>query len=331
MVNSFRARALIVDDDLANLNTTLGRAAEGLARSLEQRDVDVVRAFSFEDGEAVVVSDAAIQAVLLNWDLGTDDEGSHRQAMDLLGKLRERHGEVPVFLLAERRTATRTITIEVAEIVDEFVWLLEDTPDFIAGRILAAIGRYRASVLPPYARALADYSRLREHSWSAPGHQGGIAFTKIPAGRAFFDFYGENLFRTDMGIERGQLGSLLDHTGPVLNSERYAARVFGAHRSYSGVVGTSGSNRTIMQACMSDGDLVLLDRNCHKSIEQGLILTGARPIYLLPTRNRYGIIGPISPSQLEPEALQSKTKASPLTRDLVGSRPVYSVHHQLHL
>ena len=325
MVNSFRARALIVDDDLANLNTTLGRAAEGLARSLEQRDVDVVRAFSFEDGEAVVVSDAAIQAVLLNWDLGTDDEGSHRQAMDLLGKLRERHGEVPVFLLAERRTATRTITIEVAEIVDEFVWLLEDTPDFIAGRILAAIGRYRASVLPPYARALADYSRLREHSWSAPGHQGGIAFTKIPAGRAFFDFYGENLFRTDMGIERGQLGSLLDHTGPVLNSERYAARVFGAHRSYSGVVGTSGSNRTIMQACMSDGDLVLLDRNCHKSIEQGLILTGARPIYLLPTRNRYGIIGPISPSQLEPEALQSKTEASPLTRDLVGSRPVYSV------
>ena len=68
-----------------------------------------------------------------------------------------------------------------------------------------------------------------------PGHQGGIAFTKIPAGRAFFDFYGENLFRTDMGIERGQLGSLLDHTGPVLHSERYAARVFGAHRSYSGV------------------------------------------------------------------------------------------------
>src|SRR6476619_303416 len=215
MVNSFRARALIVDDDLANLNTTLGRAAEGLARSLEQRDVDVVRAFSFEDGEAVVVSDAAIQAVLLNWDLGTDDEGSHRQAMDLLGKLRERHGEVPVFLLAERRTATRTITIEVAEIVDEFVWLLEDTPDFIAGRILAAIGRYRASVLPPYARALADYSRLREHSWSAPGHQGGIAFTKIPAGRAFFDFYGENLFRTDIGIERGQLGSLLGHLGPI--------------------------------------------------------------------------------------------------------------------
>ncbi len=98
----------------------------------------------------------------------------------------------------------------------------------------------------------------REHSWSAPGHQGGIAFTKHPAGRAFFDFLGENVFRIDMGIERGALGSLLDHTGPVAESEKYAARVFGAHRSYSGVVGTSGSNRSIMQACMKEDDLVVL-------------------------------------------------------------------------
>src|SRR4051795_5162247 len=124
----FKPRALIVDDDLAKLDTSLGRIAEGLVRALEERDVDVVRALSFEDGQAVVVSDASIQAVLLNWDLGTDDEGSHSQARALLEKLRERHGAVPVFLLAERRTATQTITIDVAEMVDEFVWVLEDTP-----------------------------------------------------------------------------------------------------------------------------------------------------------------------------------------------------------
>ena len=150
--------------------------------------------------------------------------------------------------------------------------------------------------------------RLREHSWSAPGHQGGIAFTKHPAGRAFFDFLGENVFRIDMGIERGALGSLLDHTGPVAESEKYAARVFGAHRSYSGVVGTSGSNRSIMQACMKEDDLVVLDRNCHKSIEQGLMLTGARPVYMVPTRNRYGIIGPISPSEMDPKTIRAKAQ-----------------------
>src|SRR4051794_30783789 len=149
-ITRFGARALIVDDDLGKLDTSLGRAVEGLARALEERDVGVVRALSFEDGRAVVASDASIQAAALNWDLGTDDAGSHRQAMELLEKLRERHGEVPVFLLAERTTATRTITIEVAEMVDEFVWIMEDTPDFVAGRIIAAIGRYRASILPPY-------------------------------------------------------------------------------------------------------------------------------------------------------------------------------------
>ena len=232
---------------------------------------------------------------------------------------------VPVFLLADREGAKRSITVEVAEIVEEFVWLLEGSADFVAGRVVAAMARYREQILPPYARALANYSLVREHSWSAPGHQGGMAFTKLPAGRAFFDFFGENLFRTDMGIERGALGSLLDHTGPVADSERYAARVFGAHRSYTGVVGTSGSNRSIMQACMTTDDLVILDRNCHKSIEQGLMLTGARPIYMIPTRNKYGIIGPIPPSQMEPAALRDKAASSPLTAKFAGNKPTYAV------
>jgi arginine decarboxylase len=234
--------------------------------------------------------------VLLNWNLGQNDAATHAAATALLSRLRERQSATPVFLLADREKTRNSMTIDVAEMVDEFVWLLEDTADFLAGRVLAAIRRYRAQLLPPYARVLAEYAQVREHSWSAPGHQGGIGFTKHPAGRAFFDFLGENSFRIDMGIERGVLGSLLDHTGPVAESEKYAARVFGAHRSYSGVVGTSGSsgsNRSIMQACVKEDDIVVLDRNCHQSIEQGLMLTGARPVYMVPTRNRYGIIGPI--------------------------------------
>ena len=320
-----RIRVLVVDDDLARLDTSKGRAAEGIASAIEAHSIEVLRAPSFEDAHNIVGSDASLRAILLDWNLGSDDDSSHAQATALLHKLRERHEKVPVFLCADREGATRTITLEVAEMIDEFVWLLEDTADFVVGRVLAAMERYRAELLPPYARAMADYSRLREYSWSAPGHQGGIAFTKLPAGRAFFDFYGENLFRTDMGIERFQLGSLLDHTGPVAESEAYAAKVFGAHRSYSGIVGTSGSNRSIMQACMKDGDLVILDRNCHKSIEQGLMLTGALPVYLLPTRNRYGIIGPIPPSEMEPETLRAKAEASGLTRDVADQKPVYSV------
>jgi arginine decarboxylase len=320
-----RPRVLVVDDELAKLDTALGRATESLAVALEGRNVDVVRALSYEDGQAIVGSDASLRAVLLDWNLGLNSKGTHAQATALLHKLRERNSGAPVFLLAEREQTRGTMTIEVAEMVDEFVWPLEDSADFVAGRVLAAVRRYEAQLLPPYARVLAEYARLREHSWSAPGHQGGIAFTKHPAGRAFFDFLGENVFRIDMGIERGALGSLLDHTGPIAESEAYAARVFGAHRSYSGVVGTSGSNRSIMQACMKEDDLVVLDRNCHKSIEQGLMLTGARPVYMVPTRNRYGIIGPIAPSEMEQKTIRAKAEAGSLTKSVAGQKPVYAV------
>ena len=320
-----RPRVLVVDDELAKLDTALGRAAESLVAALEARNIDVVRALSYEDGNAIVGSDASLRALLLDWNLGLNSEGTHAQATALLHKLRERHAAAPVFLLADRELTRGTMTVEVAEMVDEFVWLLDDSADFVAGRVLAAIRRYEAQLLPPYARVLAEYGRLREHSWSAPGHQGGIAFTKHPAGRAFFDFLGENVFRIDMGIERGALGSLLDHTGPVAESETYAARVFGADRSYSGVVGTSGSNRSIMQACMKEDDLVVLDRNCHKSIEQGLMLTGARPVYMVPTRNRYGIIGPISPSEMEEKTIRAKAQAGTLTKKIANQKPVYAV------
>jgi arginine decarboxylase len=320
-----RPRVLVVDDELAKLDTALGRAVESLAAALEARNIDVLKAISFEDGQAIVVSDASLRAVLLDWNLGMNSEGSHAQATAMLHKFRERHETAPVFLIADRERTRGTMTIEVAEMVDEFVLPLEDSADFIAGRVMAAIRRYEAQLLPPYARMLAEYARLREHSWSAPGHQGGTAFTKHPAGRAFFDFLGENTFRIDMGIERGALGSLLDHTGPVAESEKYAARVFGAHRSYSGVVGTSGSNRSIMQACMKENDLVVLDRNCHKSIEQGLMLTGARPVYMLPTRNRYGIIGPIAPSEMDPKTIRAKAQASSLTQKIADQKPVYAV------
>src|SRR4051812_48600706 len=322
---TFRPRVLVVDDALARPETAIGRAAEAIAATLASRNCDVVRALSCEDGEAIVGFDASLRAVLVNWHLGAEAKSAHEQVATLLARLRERNPKVPVFITADRKLVKGQMTIEVAEMVDEFVWLLEDTADFVAGRVMAAIERYRATLLPPYARALAVYSQLREHSWSAPGHQGGIAFTKLPAGRAFFDFLGENLFRIDMGVERGALGSLLDHTGVVAESEKYAARVFGAHRSYSGVVGTSGSNRSIMQACMKEDDLVILDRNCHKSIEQGLMLTGARPVYMVPTRNRYGIIGPLSPNEMKPEAIAAKAKASPLARSVATKKPVYAV------
>jgi len=320
-----KSKVLIVEEGLADPGSAIGRSARALVRALNELDMVVVETISYEDGLANIVSDASIHAVLLNWELGRGEADGMRPAIALLEELTARHDSIPVFLMAKTSEGTADITEHVMSMVDEFIWMLQDTAMFVAGRVNAAVERYRAQMLPPFAAALARYSRLKEESWSAPGHQGGIAFTKLPVGRAFFDFYGENLFRTDMGIERGQLGSLLDHTGPIAESEAYAARVFGAHRSYNVVGGTSESNRTIMQACMKADDVVICDRNCHKSIEQGLMLTGARPVYLVPTRNRYGIIGPIHPEEMEPANIRRKISESPLTRDAADKEPVYSV------
>ncbi len=317
-------RVLIVDDELARPVTAGGRAVHGLAVELRARGLEVIEALSHDDGMATVTSDSSILCALVNWTLGCRDRDTQAQATDLLRAVRRRNARLPIFLMADHSVAG-TITVEVATMADEFVWLLEDTAPFVAGRVTAAIDRYVQGLLPPFTAALARYDRDREYSWAAPGHQGGVAFLKSPIGRAFFDFYGENLFRTDMGVERASLGSLLGHSGPIGASETYAARVFGAHRSYSVLNGTSASNRAIMSACIGDNEIALCDRNCHKSIEQALALTGGIPVFFRPTRNRYGIIGPIPPEPFEPPAIAQAIAANPLAKDAAGTRPVYSV------
>jgi arginine decarboxylase len=317
-------RVLIVDNSLAQATSTAARRVRGLVTELQARNVAVIEALSCEDGLATVVSDSGIHCILLNWTQGQDDKVTREQATELLRAVRARNARIPIFLMASRQLAG-TVSVEVATLSDEFIWIFDDTAAFICGRVEAAVTRYLEGLLPPYAAALARYDREREYSWAAPGHQGGVAFLKSPVGRVFFDFYGENLFRTDMGIERGALGSLLGHSGPVGESERNIARIFGADRSYSVLNGTSASNRAIMSACVGDNEIALCDRNCHKSIEQGLAITGGIPVFLRPTRNRYGIIGPIPPERLEPEAIAKCIADNPLAKTAAHKRPVYSV------
>jgi len=319
-----RRRVLLVDDKLAFPHTAGGRAVRELANEFTSRSVDVVEAATIEDGEAVVLSDASVSCIFVDWTIGADDASSHEAAVALLRTIRSRRHEVPVFLMADR-ARSHSPGVEVMELANEFVWMLEDTAPFVAGRALAAMARYLENLLPPFTKALLAYTATREHSWAAPGHQGGVAFTKTPEGRIFFDYFGENLFRTDTGIERTQMGSLLDHEGAIGEAEKYAARVFGSHLSYSVLNGTSGSNRTILSAVLSDNQIAVCDRNCHKSIEQGLVISGAIPVFLSPTRNRFGIIGPIPPEEFSPEAIAKKIASHPLRGLASGDRPAYAV------
>lgn len=315
-------RVLVIDDELTQ-ETAEGRAARALVQSLQSRNLEVIQAISAADGMTVVTSDAAIHAVLMDWNLG-DDTDSHTKAKGLLTHIRQRNDRVPIFLMAERKQATK-FPIEIMQLADEYVWTLEDTASFVSGRVEAAARRYLEELLPPLAAALGRFSKVNEYSWHTPGHTGGTAFLKSPVGRVFYDFYGENLLRTDLSISVGELGSLLDHTGPIGESEKYAARVFGSHRTYCVTNGTSTSNRIIFMAALTKDQIALCDRNCHKSIEHGLTLTGAIPTYYVPLRNRWGIIGPIHPDQFERASIANAIANNPLLHAGVDRKPVYSV------
>src|SRR5215472_19143556 len=244
---NLRRRALVVDDEL-NDQSAAGHATRRLVEELKGTQVDVITATTADDARAIFGSDAAVQCVILDWDLKAG--GDHVSAAALLSEIRARNATVPIFLLADRSLAS-TIPAKSMQEADDFIWLLEDTADFIAGRILAAIGRYRAQILPPMFAALVRFAEVHEYSWHTPGHAGGTAFLKSPPGRAFFDFFGESLLRSDLSISVGELGSLLDHSGPIGEGERYAARVFGAHRTYTVTNGTSTSNRVVLMAIVT--------------------------------------------------------------------------------
>jgi arginine decarboxylase len=317
------SKALIVDDEL-NDATAWGRASRALVAELEANQVEMVQAISPEDGGAVVVSDAGLRAVLIDWSFSGDDPHTHARARGLIETVRARNRNIPIFLMAERDEAG-SIPLDILQLANEFVWTLEDTAPFIAGRVLASMERYRGQLLGPMTAALLRYARVSEYSWHTPGHTGGTAFLKSPSGRAFYDYFGENLFRSDLSISVPELGSLLDHTGPIGEGERYAARVFGAHRSYCVTNGTSTANRIILTASVARGRIVLCDRNCHKSIEHALTMTGGIPVYLRPSRNRYGLIGPIYTEHLRLEAISEAIAANPLTAGTFTPRAVHCI------
>ncbi|WP_428944113.1 ornithine decarboxylase [Pantoea sp. FN060301] len=163
-----------------------------------------------------------------------------------------------------------------------------------AALLEAAASDYQAGLLPPFFQTLTKYVAMDNSTFACPGHQGGAFFKKHPAGRQFFDFFGENIFRADMCNADVKLGDLLIHEGSAKHAQKFAAKVFNADKTYFVLNGTSSANKVVTNALLTRGDLVLFDRNNHKSNHHGaLIQAGATPVYLETARNPFGFIGGI--------------------------------------
>ncbi|MDP8163157.1 ornithine decarboxylase [Phocoenobacter skyensis] len=176
-------------------------------------------------------------------------------------------------------------------------------------QVTSAAQQYEEGVLPPFFRTMKQYYDRGYSAFDCPGHQGGRFFSKHPAGRQFYEFYGENLFRTDLCNADVRLGDLLIHEGPALAAQKHAAKVFNADKTYFVLNGTSASNKVVTSALLSNDDLILFDRNNHKSVQQGaLLMGGATPVFLETARNPYGFIGGIDNHCFEEEYIREQIK-----------------------
>ena len=315
---------LLIASEVGGTDSVSDRAMERLVDAIRQEGYEVVRTSTPEDGLSLVTSDPSHSAILLDWDLEGDNQFDERAALMILRSVRHRNKKVPIFLIADR-TLVSELPLEVVKQVHEYIHLFGDTPAFIANRVDFAVERYHEQLLPPYFRELKRYNDQGAYSWDAPGHMGGVAFLKHPVGMEFQRFFGENLMRSDLGISTSQLGSWLDHIGPPGESERNAARIFGADWTFYVLGGSSTSNQIVGHGVIAQDDIVLADANCHKSICHSLTITGARPVYFKPTRNGYGMIGLVPLSRFSPESVKELISRSPFAAGARSQQPTYAV------
>jgi ornithine decarboxylase len=222
----------------------------------------------------------------------------------------------PLWALADSHRISDIAVVGRFGEVDGFIYLGQQTPAFYAKQVIASLIKYGRELLPPFFGGLMAYDGEANVAFDCPGHQGGQFYRKSPAGQLFFKHFGESIFRNDLCNADVDLGDLLIHEGPAVEAQQHAAKVFGADKTYFVLNGTSTSNKVVTNALLHRGDLVLFDRNNHKSLHQGaLVQAGATPIFLPTARNPFGMIGAVDWDAWDEKFLREQIRVNPLVKD----------------
>lgn len=312
---------LIVSNQFDTRNDESFRLRE-LAHELESKhECKIVPCLSYEDAIELLLSRTDFGAVVIDWDINRTNPAAKHKPAQVLCKIRGRNPRIPVFLLTDWLEAS-DLPLEVLNQLTGCLWKTSDTIEFLAGRIERHLVKYVKGLYPPFFGKLVDYAEEYKYAWHTPGHMGGTGFLRNPSGVALYNFFGENVFRSDLSISVPELGSLLDHSGVTGEAERNSARVFGADRTYYVLNGTSNVNQIIWRSCVLPNDLVLVDRNCHKSLNYAMVITDSLPLYLTPRRNKLGIMGPTRLSEMSEKQIKAKIKRSRIIPDAVKFPPL---------
>ena len=282
-----------------------------IVEEIQRSGFEVVRARKIEDAEIAVQTDAAIGCMVVDW----GKKGLEGKTASLINLMRRRGLDFPIVLLI-RRSRFEDVPVEVLDFIDGYIFLSEETPAFIARNLISRLKKYADTLKTPFFGTLVDYAEEGNHLWTCPGHNGGMFYNRSPIGRVFVEHLGEAVFRDDLDNSVLDLGDLLTHEGPALAAQKEAAKIFGAEKTYFVLNGTSTSNKVALGALVTDGDLVLFDRNNHKAAHHGaLLINGGIPVYIPTTRNAWGLIGPMRWDALDEEALRERIRTNPLVKD----------------
>ncbi|MFO1039360.1 MAG: Orn/Lys/Arg decarboxylase N-terminal domain-containing protein [Geminicoccaceae bacterium] len=303
-------RLLIVDPAYGK-PTAAGRTMETIVAAIRAEGFMIDNAETADEGIIHIAKDSSIGCVLVACRNAADLPDVRRIVREL-----ERHGlGTPIFLIASQLHISEVDADLLARTRGQ-IFVDEDIPEFMAKTVCRHFREHVESYKTPFFGRLVDYTEVGHDLWTCPGHQGGVFYRKSPIGNVFVDYLGEAVFRMDIDNSVLEMGDLLIHEGPALEAQEQAAQIFGADRTYFVLNGTSSSNKVVAGALLAPGDLVLFDRNNHKSQHHGaLVLSGAIPIHLPSDRNAYGLIGPIDEATLNEADLRARIRDNPLVKD----------------
>ena len=272
-----------------------------LNECLKKRGFEVVFAADQADLVRVVENNARLAGVVIDWE---------DSPQELCQQIHDFNEYLPIFAFSSSNSVTDATFQQLSLNVEFFEYEISNAAD-IAVTISQKVEEYEKAVTPPLTRALMNFAKEGKYTFCTPGHMSGTAFQHSPIGALFYDFFGANTFKADVSVSVGELGSLLDHSGPHRDAEKYIAETFNADRSYIVTNGTSTANKIIGLYSAPAGSTVLIDRNCHKSLTHLMMMSNVIPIYLRPTRNAYGILGGIPQSEFKHETIEKRVKETP--------------------
>ena len=269
--------------------------------ALKEKGFEVVFASNADDLMRIVENNARLGGVILDWD--TCERNLYLGIHDF-------NEQLPIFAFSNSDSVIDVDMSDLKANLEFFEYELSSAKD-IAVKIEQRIEAYKDAITPPLTKALFDFVKQGKYTFCTPGHMSGTAYQRSPIGTMFYDFFGPNTFKADVSISVGELGSLLDHSGPHGDAEKYIAETFNATRSYIVTNGTSTANKIVGLYSAPAGSTVLIDRNCHKSLTHLMMMSNITPIYLRPTRNAYGILGGIPRKEFMHDTIAERVAKTP--------------------